>query len=42
MEGAAKVRDAYSRRSHELSQALCVYEFFFGGVLGGSPQLVSR
>ena len=35
MEGATKVRDAYSRRSHELSQALvkvwkCV--FFWGGV----------
>eukprot|EP00434_Breviolum_minutum_P015160 symbB.v1.2.013371.t2/scaffold943.1/size149931/3 len=30
MEGATKVRDAYSRRSHELSQASCVCVFFWG------------
>lgn len=34
MEGATKVRDAYSRRSHELSQALVKVCVFFGGRVG--------
>lgn len=37
MEGATKVRDAYSRRSHELSQASCVCVFFWGA--GGVGRL---